>query len=400
MKHVYKITPVSVYDIRGLESWLEDMARRGLILKRLRPAFSTFERSPAQSLRYRVEPCMRGLDEVPQAMLDLYEDFGWDFVCGVNSELLVFATQDPGAPEPHSDPELQGQLWKKLYRARRRNFFADLILTLILLVAVPFMLFYRGMPVLALLTTVAPIWILFLVFSLVWLPDLWSDAQRLGLLVRQLEEGVPLDHRSAYPRRRWREVIYTIIVLVSAAAILTVQTILPLTGGEVRPLDSLTAFTPLSLAEVEEEGYSPDHFVMDGKDYANFCALEHYLLCWNQWEVVQSGDIEPDEWVRMEIDWYDLPGWLSPLSAPLARELLEEAMGLHQDIWWTSKNQAQVWTVTYYPREDAGLLAVADSGPGGFQIAAVSRGDKAAVVKYTGNGSLADFLDELADMVK
>ena len=28
MKHVYKITPVSLYDVRGLESWLEDMARR------------------------------------------------------------------------------------------------------------------------------------------------------------------------------------------------------------------------------------------------------------------------------------------------------------------------------------------------------------------------------------
>ena len=33
MNRVYKLTPVSQYDVSGLESWLEDQARRGLILK-------------------------------------------------------------------------------------------------------------------------------------------------------------------------------------------------------------------------------------------------------------------------------------------------------------------------------------------------------------------------------
>ena len=36
----------------------------------------------------------------------------------------------------------------------------------------------------------------------------------------------------------------------------------------------------------------------------------------------------------------------------------------------------------------------------GFQIAAVSRGGKAAIVKYTGNGDLADHLDEIMAMVQ
>ena len=34
MKHIYKLTPVSMYDAQGLESWLEDMAKRGLFLKK------------------------------------------------------------------------------------------------------------------------------------------------------------------------------------------------------------------------------------------------------------------------------------------------------------------------------------------------------------------------------
>ena len=398
--NVCKITPVSVYDVRGLESWLEDMARRGLFLKRLRPAFSTFQRGPAQPLRYRVEPCRRIMDDTPpQAMLDLYQDFGWHFVCDANSELLVFSTQDPEAPEPHSDPELQGALWKKLYRSKRRGFLFILAVTLALLVLLPVFLFGKGAPTLTLLTTTAPILIVYLVFFLVTLPGYWAEAQRLGLIVKQLEEGVPLDHRSAYPRRRWSEIATLVTTLVLFAAVITVQNILPLTGGGVHPLEDLTAFPALSLAEVEGEGYVPDIFVMEGRDYANFCDLEHYLLCWNQWDVVQTGDIEPEGWVRMEINWYDLPAPLSFLSASLARELLDSAMGLDQDIWWTD-NAGAAWTVEYIPHPEAGFLAAARREDGGFQVAAVSMGDRAAVVRYTGRGSLTDHLDEIVDMVK
>ena len=400
MKLVYQITPVSVYDVRGLESWLEDMARRGLFLKRLRPAFSTFQRGPAQALRYRVEPCRRIMDDTPpQAMLDLYQDFGWHFVCDANSELLVFSTQDPEAPEPHSDPELQGALWKKLYRSKRRGFLFILAVTLALLVLLPVFLFGKGAPTLTLLTTTAPILIVYLVFFLVTLPGYWAEAQRLGLIVKQLEEGVPLDHRSAYPRRRWSEIATLVTTLVLFAAVITVQNILPLTGGGVRPLEDLTAFPALSLAEVEGEGYVPDIFVMEGRDYANFCEPSHYLLCWNQWDVVQTGDIEPEGWVRMEINWYGLPSPLSFLSAPLARELLDSAMGLDQDIWWTD-NAGAAWTVEYIPPPEAGFLAAARREDGGFQVAAVSMGDRAAVVRYTGRGSLTDHLDEIVDMVK
>ena len=398
--NVCKITPVSVYDVRGLESWLEDMARRGLFLKRLRSTFSTFQRGPAQPLRYRVEPCRRIMDDTPpQAMLDLYQDFGWDFVCDANSELLVFSTQDPEAPEPHSDPELQGALWKKLYRSKRRGFLFILVVTLALLVLLPVFLFGKGAPTLTLLTTTAPILIVYLVFFLVTLPGYWAEAQRLGLIVKQLEEGVPLDHRSAYPRRRWSEIATLVTTLVLFAAVITVQNILPLTGGGVRPLEDLTAFPALSLAEVEGEGYVPDIFVMEGRDYANFCEPSHYLLCWNQWDVVQTGDIEPEGWVRMEINWYGLPAPLSFLSAPLARELLDSAMGLDQDIWWTD-NAGAAWTVEYIPHPEAGFLAAARREDGGFQVAAVSMEDRAAVVRYTGRGNLADHLNEIVGMVK
>lgn len=403
MKRVYKLTPVSLYDIRGVESWLEDMAKRGLMLKKLRPTFSTFEKGPAQALRYRVEPFKRSMDtEVPQAMVDLYQDFGWTLVCAPQ-DLLVFSTQDPDAPEPHSDPELQGQLWKKLYRSRRWNFFFGLVMTLVLLIGVPCALFHKGTPILTLLTTNAPILIVYLIFFLVELPGLWADARRLALIVQQLEEGVPLDHRTAYPRRRWSEIATLAATILLLAVLIAVQYVLPLTGGGIRPPEDLTAFPALSLTELEGEelqfhGYSQERYI-DGEwrtvNYSNFCEQHHYLFCWNQWEVVQTGDIEPDGWRRMEINWYDLP--LSPLSAPLARELLDSAMELDRDIWWTG-NSGAAWSVEYFP--EAGFLAVASREDGGFHIAAAALGSKAVVVQYTGQGDLAEHLDEIMDMVK
>lgn len=400
MRRAYKITPVSLYDVRGLESWLEDMARRGLFLKKLRPTLSVFARGQVQFLRYRVEPCRRIMDDAPpQAMLDLYQDFGWTFVCDT-PELLIFSTENPEAPEPHSDPELQGVLWKKLYRSKRRLFLFELVMFLAAAAFTPYLLFGKGTPVLALLTTSASVLLAYLPFFLIVICGEWTDLRRLALIVQQLEEGVPLDHRSVYPRRRWGEMATLVIAVLLFAALVIVQNILPLTGGGARPLDELTAFVPLSLADVEGEGFTPHTFVMNGRDYSNFCAVDHYLLCRDQWEVVQTGSIHPDDRHRLEIQWYDLPGWLSPLSAPLARELLDKTMGLHQDIWWTDEGRDRVWTVQYYPREDASLLATANNGPGGFQIAAVSQGSRAAVVMYTGNGDLAGHLDEIMSMVQ
>lgn len=48
MKSVYKLTPVSDYDIQGTESWLQDMALRGLYLKKYRSLFCTFTPGPAK----------------------------------------------------------------------------------------------------------------------------------------------------------------------------------------------------------------------------------------------------------------------------------------------------------------------------------------------------------------
>ena len=400
MKRVYKLTPVREYDIAGVESWLEDMARRGLYLKKFRPLFCTFERGKPGAARYRLEPHRRILDDdLPQSMLELYGQFGWDCVDEVNRAMLIFTTCNPDAPEIHTDPKLQEAQWRRLYRSSRNSFVLDLLLALVLFVFIGYLLLGTGTPVLNLVEqSILPLALLelwCLAQLMVSIPDLYL----LSAAVRQLKEGVPLEHRTVYPRRRPWTVPSFLISLAVLLILIVGHYILPFTGGGMLPLEGVRDFTPLSLASLEGPDYQPDSFEAGGVDYANFSRQEHTLLCWHQWEVVESGKWSEDgRWIRLEIQWYDLA--LPFLARPLAQEQLRAAARLDDDIWWAApEDETHTWTITQYPDRGLDYLAVAREESGWFQIAAAAQDGRTAVVRYTGRGNLADHLEEIAAMV-
>ena len=401
MKRIYKLTPVREYDIAGVESWLEDMARRGLYLTKFRPLFCTFRRGEPGSVRYRLEPHRRILDdELPQSMLELYEEFGWDCVGEVNRSMLIFSTGNPDAPELHTDPKLQEQQWRRLYKSARNSFLFDLFLALFLAVLIVFLLLGNGTPVLSLIEasilplTLLEVWVI--AQLMVSVPDL----SLLSAAVRRLKEGIPLEHRAVYPNRRPWAVPAFLLSLALLLFLIVVHYILPFTGGSMLPVDGVQDFAPLSLASLEGPDYQPDSFVANGVDYANFSRQEHYLLCWHQWQVVQTGQFGPDDlWTRLEIQWYDLA--LPFLARPLAHEQLLAATRLDDDIWWAaSEDEERTWIITQYPGYGLDYLAVAREEAGGFQVAAAALDGRAAVIRYTGNGELARHLEEISAMVQ
>lgn len=403
MKSVYKLTPVSDYDIQGLESWLQDMALRGLYLKKYRPLFCTFTHGPARKTRYRIEPYRRFLDDdLPADMLELYEEYGWECVGDVNREMLIFSTKDEKAPELHTDPAIQGERWKKLYKKARRGVFVVPGALLLLTLLVAAQLFEHGTPITNLITTVSLPLVVSWVCFLVSIPSVFAKRRDLGLLLRQLEEGVPLEHRAPYPKRNMSSPAYFAVAVLLLAALILGQYILPLTGGKLQRLSDLQDFPLLSLSEVEGENFVPYTTASEGYvDYANFARQEHYLLCWNSWEAVQTGAWADEElWNRMEITWYDLPAPLTFLAQPMAREQLERSMALDEDIWWrVDPSEGGTWRVTQYPDAGADYLALARREGTPFQTAAAALGSKVVLVQYTGRGDLADHLDHITAMI-
>ena len=406
MNTVYRLTPVEPFDLAGVESWLEDMAGQGLYLKRFRPLFSSFTRGAPRRVRYRVEyvPDLWPDDEVPGNLFDLYEEMGWDYVGSIGGErsLLLFRARTAHAPEPHTDPPLQGELLVKLARRLRRNFILVCVLLGIALGIPLYSLFSSGTPWLELVQESA-LFLVFLygVFLLFSLPSEFQDWRRMAKLARSLRQGTPLTHKIPYKNRSRRNLASFLFFSILLVLLLFAQYILPFTGGSARSLDKLEDFTVLSIQSLEGEDYRPSSFVADGVDYANFYDRERYLLAPTAWETVQSGTWDNDLWVRLEVDWYR-PLFPS-MARPLAADLLQDAMKLEKSVWWDpdfwwTQAQAEGWTVTEYTPEGMDYLAVARREGSPFQIAAAAGNGRAVVARYTGHGDLEEHLEELIQM--
>ncbi len=165
----------------------------------------------------------------------------------------VYRTERADTPPLHTDPALQSQRWNKLYRSARRGFVWDA--ALLMLVAVLTALLLADTPILNLLTTSAVPLILFGLYQLCSLPAAWAEVQDLSRLpasrVRRLEAGEPMDHRAPYPRRQFVPLLSFALCTLLIVLLILPRYILPLLGGDMRPVNQVSDFSPLSLAQVE-----------------------------------------------------------------------------------------------------------------------------------------------------
>lgn len=148
-------------------------------------------------------------------------------------------------------------------------------------------------------------------------------------------------------------------------------------------------FSPLSLAQVEGKGYRPyeteNH---DQSDYFNYSRKNHYLLCWNQWEVFQAG--QPDlagklNW--MQIDWYDTPPPCPSSPSPWPMNCCPKLCGWMK-ISGGPIRRAGTWQISKHSDSRVNFLSTALKEGTLFQTAAVAIGDKVVLVRYTGHGEL------------
>ena len=192
-------------------------------MKKLHSVFSAFQRGEPRPIRYRAEPLRTSGPSVPKPMVELYQDFGWTLVDEVQDSFLLFSSQDPDAPEPHSDPQLQGELWRKLYKVKRRRFwyYPLNIIGINILSWMNFSMSATPMSVSLLVT--APIKIILWTFAIIYIALGWADLRRMSQVIRRLEAGEPLESQTAVsPPRRLNLVMFCACLasLVLLAAVL------------------------------------------------------------------------------------------------------------------------------------------------------------------------------------
>ena len=114
---VTKWSPVSPMDFPRFESWLEEMAGKGLLVHRVQQNLFSLARvkfrrdEPHPHRRYRVCPAQRqqqSQEKPSQELLELYAGAGWTYEGDIGrpwTTLYLFSTDDPEAQEPYTDPD-------------------------------------------------------------------------------------------------------------------------------------------------------------------------------------------------------------------------------------------------------------------------------------------------------
>ena len=205
-KYRYRIPPCPAYDIPGMESWLEDLAAKGLHLSKdgFFGILTSFEEGPPKKERFRLEPTDRkgGLFseeyDPEDEQLQLLHQMGWTYRAR-RGQFHIYSSDDPGAPELNTDPQVQAVTMSALTQFLRKKVTNALFTTLLYLI-----LYFGDILISSTLLLGTPL-VLLLAGLMLW--DLGCSLKALMVLVRwrnQLRQGQPLPHRSDYRRSGWR----------------------------------------------------------------------------------------------------------------------------------------------------------------------------------------------------
>ena len=302
--------------------------------------------------------------------------------------MFLFSTQDLHAPELHTDPETQAEQWNLLHKDLIRTCWRKVFHLLIWIILMALILHFSGEPLWLLMSGTTPMFILIAMLSVIELPSDIANANQIGRIAKQLRDGVPLDHRTVYPRRSLRTLLGFLFSCTLLLILVLYQWVLPLNSEQHWiPTDELP-FSPVTIGTLND---------LDPSSNIPSAMREAHLLCRDAWDLLDL-DTTGDDIRWLAVDWYDLR--IPSLAVPLAEEQLQKATQLkHRERFWKAKEPG-IWTTEEYHPEGVDYLVVACRTEGSFQIAAVAAGGKTAVVRYIGEKDLSDYIEPIADMVR
>lgn len=196
--------PISIYDVAAVETWLEDLARRGY-----RPIGFTGIRAdllpdePRES-RFRLQPLQRRKETLDPERVEAYRVMGWQLV-GQLGPFWVWRCDDPAAPELDTDPVVQGEGYRYLKRRMILRTvgwgLAWLVMSAVLILATAMASLESILSNASRLGFVArPLISAFFMVTIG--VEIWLDARNTWRLWRTLAAGVPLERPKPYRRQQ------------------------------------------------------------------------------------------------------------------------------------------------------------------------------------------------------
>lgn len=200
-----KSCPISIYDVAAVETWLEDLARKGE-----NPVCFTGSRvdlllDEPWECRFRLQPLQRWKEALDPERVEAYRSMGWRLV-GQLGPFWVWRCDDPNAPELDTDPVVQGEGYRYL---KRRMIFRTVGGGLIWLAMTAYFILAVALSVASLENLLRNAsWLGFVAAPLVAAAlltilgvQLWLDARNTWRLWKTLTAGVPLERPKPYRRQ-------------------------------------------------------------------------------------------------------------------------------------------------------------------------------------------------------
>ncbi|MBQ9091437.1 MAG: DUF2812 domain-containing protein [Anaerotignum sp.] len=217
-KYIRKSVPTSAYDLPAFESWLSDLAQEGLFLVSLNGYGGKFRRDVPKKMTYRVEIPKYFDTRPPKKMEEMYQEFGWEFICTYYQNGFIFASEADDPVELHTDPITQSEGIRDFYKEQRNECIACLIF-LPLLAAATIGLKWTNLAE----TLTVPFDIKLIIMWLYLCFGMFLSIKELRSLKKmktELEMGIPMEHRKPYKKRSFIRnlfLIYAIALLLAAA---------------------------------------------------------------------------------------------------------------------------------------------------------------------------------------
>lgn len=284
-----------MYAIGRNESWLSDMASKGLHLKKLGRIYIYFEKGESKETNYRIDI----IKEKPsQEQLDVYHDCGWDVVTN-NGSFYIFSTDKKLCNiELHTDPIEQGFSLFDLNKRLKNNVIIMSILIFLLIGMIYSTYFLNTIPYLFMITGSFDLLILVVICELYVFYLGIRNYVAIRNLKKCLLQGKAINHKENFTKARLSGGILAGLFLPLAVFSMIIPVIQIAKSNEYTLPDMNTNLPIIMLADIEqnlnlmrEQSYNNNDI-----DRLNRVRYDWSILAPVQYEINEHGIIDGEVW--------------------------------------------------------------------------------------------------------
>lgn len=267
-KGTVRLIPCADYDIEGLQSYFEEMAAKGLHLKKdgIFAYFASFERGEPREARYRMDVKEKRnsiMDDdngrPTDEQIELCDELGWEYVDSIGV-FHVFRTYDAAAPELNTDAALQSIAAKRVVRSQ-----IDSVLVLCFWLLIYPVLKLDGLLLPTMFTVGTDVMLLAFIIDIWWIVGSIARLVYLSRIKKRLEAGESIVRRVKRSSVRYIAPRIAFAVLAAATVCLFITRWSEADSGRV-PLEEYTGELPFAtIADIVPGEYERIGFpVTDG----------------------------------------------------------------------------------------------------------------------------------------